>query len=108
MARQKGSRNKTITRQGARQTPKSAPKKDSEFTDKFWRGNVFIKGVGVVNGPVRNDHLEKFKAEMKRIKLASKLSEQDQPDFDIGKWVKDVDELELKKRRDKKASKQLR
>jgi hypothetical protein len=85
--------------------PKQAPKKNSEYTNKFWRGNVFIKGVGVVNGAVRNDHLEKFKAEQKRIKIQSKLSDQDQPEFNIDDWVKDVDELELKRQRDRKASK---
>ena len=89
-----------------KQAPKQAPKKDSEYIEKFWRGNVFIKGIGVVNGKVRNDHLEKFKSEQRRIKALSKLAEQDQPTFNIDDWIKDTDLLEEKRQKDRKASKE--
>ncbi|MCK5602903.1 hypothetical protein KAR91_13560 [Candidatus Pacearchaeota archaeon] len=79
------------------------PVQSTEYLDgKFWFGNIHIHGVGIVNGKVRTDHLEKFRAQHKRLCVASGLHADDQPKLREDYWIRDVDELELKKKRDRK------
>ncbi|MCK5616278.1 hypothetical protein KAR91_81200, partial [Candidatus Pacearchaeota archaeon] len=57
---------------------------------------------GIVNGKVRKDHLEKFRAQHKKLTSISGLPDEDQPKLREDYWIRNVDELELKKKRDKK------
>lgn len=68
--------------------------KEPQFLDKFWFGNVFIPGVGVVSGRVRDDHFEIFKKKFESGQ--SKLPKADRLTLNINYWVRDNDELEKK------------
>lgn len=91
------------TRQQSKPRQNPVIKVDTEYLDgKFWFGNIHIHGVGIVNGKVRTDHLEKFRAQHKKLTSISGLPDDDQPKLREDYWIRNVDELELKKKRDKK------
>lgn len=94
---------KTRQQTKPRQTPPKKVEKKIEFIEgKFWFGNIHIHGVGVVNGQVRSDHLEKFRDQHKKLSQRSGLPVEDQPPLREDYWIRNVDELELKKKRDRK------
>lgn len=74
--------------------------KEPQFLDKFWFGNVFIPGVGVVSGRVRDDHyaifLKKFESGQSKLPKADRLT------LNINYWVRDTDELDKKLQEGKK------
>ena len=65
---------------------------------KYWFGNIFIRGVGVVNGEVREDHLAKFKAQFKAGCAASELPDRDIPKLDLDYYIRDKDYLVKEKK----------
>lgn len=74
--------------------------KEPQFLDKFWFGNVFVPGVGTVNGRVRDDHFEIFKKKFESGQ--SKLPKADRLTLNIDYWVRDNDELDKKLQEGKK------
>ena len=74
--------------------------KEPEYLDKFWFGNVFVPGVGTVNGRVRTDHFEQFKNRFESGQ--ARLPKADRLKLNIDYWVRDNDELDKKLKEGKK------
>ena len=74
--------------------------KEPQFLNKFWFGNVFVPGVGTVNGRVRDDHyaifIKKFESGQSKLPKADRLT------LNINYWVRDNDELDKKLQEGKK------
>lgn len=60
---------------------------------RYWFGNIHIRGVGIVNGEVREDHLAKFMAQHKRGIENNGLADRDQKPLNIDYYIRDTDIL---------------